>query len=100
MAGQILSGDTPAELIEHYTEYSGRMRPLPEWILGGAVVGVQGGTDKVLDVYDELEASAHPSPHSGCRTGSANERPVSARCGGTGSSTKITIAAGIDSGRN
>jgi alpha-glucosidase len=60
MAGQILSGDTPAELIEHYTEYSGRMRPLPEWILGGAIVGVQGGTDKVLDVYDELEALGTP----------------------------------------
>jgi alpha-glucosidase (family GH31 glycosyl hydrolase) len=60
MAGQILSGDTPAELIELYTAYSGRMRPLPEWILGGAVVGVQGGTDKVLDVYDELEALGTP----------------------------------------
>jgi sulfoquinovosidase len=60
MAGQILSGDTPAELIELYTEYSGRMRALPEWILGGAVVGVQGGTDKVLDAYDELEALGTP----------------------------------------
>jgi alpha-glucosidase (family GH31 glycosyl hydrolase) len=60
MAGQILSGETPAELIELYTEYSGRMRPLPEWILGGAVVGLQGGTDKVLDVYDELEALDTP----------------------------------------
>jgi alpha-glucosidase (family GH31 glycosyl hydrolase) len=60
MAGQILSGETPVELIELYTEYSGRMRPLPEWILGGAVVGLQGGTDKVLDVYDELEALGTP----------------------------------------
>jgi alpha-glucosidase (family GH31 glycosyl hydrolase) len=60
MAGQILRGETPAELIEQYTEYSGRMRPLPEWILGGAVVGLQGGTDKVLDVYDELEALGTP----------------------------------------
>jgi alpha-glucosidase len=60
MAGQILSGETPAELIELYTEYSGRMRPLPEWILSGAVVGLQGGTDKVLDVYDELEALGTP----------------------------------------
>ena len=60
MAGQILSGETPAELIELYTEYSGRMRPLPEWTLGGAVVGLQGGTDKVLDVYDELEALGTP----------------------------------------
>jgi sulfoquinovosidase len=60
MAGQILGGENPAELIELYTEYSGRMRPLPEWILGGAVVGLQGGTDKVLDVYDKLEALDTP----------------------------------------
>jgi len=60
MAGQILSGETPAELIGLYTEYSGRMRPLPEWILGGAVVGLQGGTEKVLDVYDELDALGTP----------------------------------------
>ena len=60
MSGQILSGDTPAELIEQYTEYSGRMRPLPDWILGGAVVGVQGGMDKVLDISDELEALDAP----------------------------------------
>jgi alpha-glucosidase (family GH31 glycosyl hydrolase) len=60
MRGQILSGDTPAALIEQYTEYSGRMRPLPEWILGGAVVGMQGGTDKVLEVYDELKGLGTP----------------------------------------
>jgi alpha-glucosidase (family GH31 glycosyl hydrolase) len=60
MRGQILSGDTPAELIGQYTEYSGRMRPLPEWILGGAVVGVQGGTQKVLDVSERLEALGAP----------------------------------------
>jgi alpha-glucosidase (family GH31 glycosyl hydrolase) len=55
MGGQILSGETPVELIEAYTEYSGRMRPLPEWILGGAVVGLQGGTDKVMETLDRLE---------------------------------------------
>jgi alpha-glucosidase (family GH31 glycosyl hydrolase) len=60
MTGQILSGETPVELIELFTEYSGRMRPLPEWILGGAVVGLQGGTDKVLDAYDELKALGTP----------------------------------------
>jgi sulfoquinovosidase len=60
MRGQILDGDTPAELIELYTEYSGRMRPLPEWILGGAVVGLQGGTQKVLDISERLEALDTP----------------------------------------
>ena len=60
MSGQILSGETPAELIEQYTEYSGRMRPLPEWILSGAVVGAQGGTEKVLGIAEELEALDTP----------------------------------------
>ncbi len=60
MRGQILSADTPGGLIEQYTEYSGRMRPLPEWILGGAVVGLQGGTDKVLEISDRLEALDAP----------------------------------------
>jgi alpha-glucosidase len=60
MRGQILNGDTPAELIKQYTEFSGRMRPLPEWILGGAVVGLQGGTQKVLDISKKLEALETP----------------------------------------
>jgi alpha-glucosidase (family GH31 glycosyl hydrolase) len=60
MSGQILSGDTPAELIQLYTEYWGRMRPLPEWILGGAVVGLQGGTDKVLEISKRLKALDTP----------------------------------------
>jgi sulfoquinovosidase len=52
--GQVLNGETPAELIRHYTAYSGRMRPLPEWILSGAVVGLQGGTRRVLDISRRL----------------------------------------------
>jgi alpha-glucosidase (family GH31 glycosyl hydrolase) len=60
MRGQILGGDTPARLIEHYTEYSGRMRPLPEWIISGAVVGLQGGKDRVLQISDELETLDTP----------------------------------------
>jgi alpha-glucosidase (family GH31 glycosyl hydrolase) len=60
MRGQILNGKSPAGLIEQYTEYSGRMRPLPEWILSGAVVGLQGGTQKVLDLSERLEALDTP----------------------------------------
>ena len=60
MRGQILSGDTPVELIQLYTEYWGRMRPLPEWILSGAVVGLQGGTDKVLEISKRLKALDTP----------------------------------------
>ena len=60
MRGQILGADTPEGLIEQYTEHSGRMRPLPDWILGGAVVGLQGGTDKVLETSEKLQALNAP----------------------------------------
>jgi alpha-glucosidase len=60
VAGQILNGDTPSELIEQYTEYSGRMRPLPHWMLSGAVVGLQGGTERVIRLYGELESFDTP----------------------------------------
>ena len=60
MEGQILNGDTPAELIGEYTEYAGRMRPLPDWILSGAVVGMQGGTREVRELRDRLEARDAP----------------------------------------
>jgi alpha-glucosidase (family GH31 glycosyl hydrolase) len=60
VSGQVLSADTPAGLIEQYTEYSGRMRPLPEWILSGAIVGLQGGTDRVLNIFGRLEALETP----------------------------------------
>ena len=58
--GQILYGETPADLIEEYTEYSGRMRALPAWILSGAVVGMQGGTQRVREIHRELEALDTP----------------------------------------
>src|SRR5918998_972676 len=60
MRGQIPAADTPAGSIERYTEYSGRMRPLPGWIMGGAVVGLQGGTDRVREILERLEALDAP----------------------------------------
>ncbi|CAN5855720.1 alpha-glucosidase [soil metagenome] len=60
MEGQILSADSPAGLIEQYTEYSGRMRPLPAWLTSGAVVGLQGGTEKVRQVYGRLQDLGTP----------------------------------------
>ncbi|ABG05503.1 glycoside hydrolase, family 31 [Rubrobacter xylanophilus DSM 9941] len=60
VSGQILHGTSPAGLIEEYTAYAGRMRPLPGWILEGAVVGVQGGTGRVLEVLERLEAAGVP----------------------------------------
>ncbi|KAL0359626.1 UNVERIFIED_CONTAM: Alpha-glucosidase 2 [Sesamum angustifolium] len=58
--GRILHGNSPAELIEHFTETIGRPQELPAWIISGAVVGMQGGTSKVRDIWAELQAKDTP----------------------------------------
>jgi len=60
ISGTIINGDTPVDLIREYTEFSGRMRALPDWALRGAIVGMQGGTDKVRHVYRELKKRNTP----------------------------------------
>ncbi len=55
MAGRVLAGESPLELIESYTRYAGRMRQLPDWIQQGAVIGMQGGTARVKEVYQALQ---------------------------------------------
>jgi sulfoquinovosidase len=60
MKGSILAGDSPATLISRYTEATGRMRALPDWILEGAVIGVQGGTEKVQRVWESLRQHETP----------------------------------------
>ncbi|KAE8680509.1 DNA gyrase subunit B [Hibiscus syriacus] len=45
MQGRILHGNSPLEIIEHFTETIGRPPELPEWVISGAVVGMQGGTE-------------------------------------------------------
>jgi alpha-glucosidase len=57
---QILRGDSPAALIRAYTEYAGRMRPLPSWVDRGAIVGIQGGTDVVRQRVAALQAAGVP----------------------------------------
>lgn len=60
MTGRILLGNSMLELIQRFTDYTGRMRPLPSWFNEGAVVGMQGGTDKVNAVLTELERRGTP----------------------------------------
>jgi len=47
MTGRILHGETPLDLIEAYTEYTGRMRAPPDWVHSGVILGVVGGTKSV-----------------------------------------------------
>jgi len=57
---RIVYGKTPLDLIEEYTLYSGRMRPLPDWIHQGVIVGLQGGTDEVQNKIAELDKAGVP----------------------------------------
>ncbi len=48
--------DEPLDLIEFYTEKTGRLPALPDWAYG-AIINVQGGTDIVTARLDSLEAA-------------------------------------------
>lgn len=56
MRGHVLFGDKPRDIVEALTVYTGRMPALPAWINEGAVVGMQGGTERVREVLAQLEA--------------------------------------------
>ncbi|XP_039028333.1 sulfoquinovosidase-like [Hibiscus syriacus] len=60
MQGRILHGNSPLEIIEHFTETIGRPPELPEWVISGAVVGMQGGTETVRSVWDKLKTYKVP----------------------------------------
>ncbi len=60
MTGQIIFGESYLDLIEEYTEYSGRMKLLPQWIHRGAIIGTMGGTEWVRHLYDLLKVYKTP----------------------------------------
>ena len=60
MTGRILYGRTPLELIAAYTDYAGRMRPLPDWVHQGLIAGLQGGTEVVRAKLAKLKEAEVP----------------------------------------
>ncbi|MFW5740040.1 MAG: alpha-glucosidase, partial [Myxococcota bacterium] len=56
MDGRILYGDDPLSLIERFTEYTGRMPPLPDWVNEGAVVALARDTESSLQIVQELQS--------------------------------------------
>ena len=60
LTGRILFGRSPLELIERFTDYAGRMPEPPAWVDEGAIVGMQGGTERVRAVWQQL--SDHGAP--------------------------------------
>ena len=53
----ILDGKTPAEITRQFVHAP---QPLPDWIHSGAIVGMQGGTEKVREVYAQLQKRGTP----------------------------------------
>lgn len=58
-SGALISGSSPTEIIASYTAPI-RMQPLPDWVHSGAIVGMQGGTDKVRQVWAQLQQRSTP----------------------------------------
>ena len=51
----LIIGSSPLELITAYTAFSGRLRPLPQWVGKGAVLGLQGGTESVQQTLEKVQ---------------------------------------------
>lgn len=60
---RVLLGGSPLELIEAFTEYAGRMRPLPDWAHEGLIVGAVGGPARIRRLADTL--ARHDVPVAG-----------------------------------
>ncbi|MGC6507707.1 MAG: alpha-glucosidase [Myxococcota bacterium] len=52
----LVVGDTPQACLEAYTLICGRMPMLPDWVHKGAILGMQGGTDKVRKMLSDLKS--------------------------------------------
>ncbi len=52
MSGRIFVGTTPKKVLESYTAYAGRMRPLPEWMIDGMMIVAGGGSEAVRRTID------------------------------------------------
>lgn len=60
LTARLVAGASPGALIEGYTRFAGRMEPLPEWVHSGAIIGLQGGEEKVERVVADLQRHGAP----------------------------------------
>ncbi len=57
---RIFFGETPREILSRYTAWAGRFPILPDWVHQGAIIGVQGGGEKVKRIQSQLEKYEAP----------------------------------------
>lgn len=48
---RLQNGSDVASLVGHLTNFLGHQPPLPVWIHSGAILGIQGGTTKVSNLF-------------------------------------------------
>ena len=51
--GQVMRASDMFGAVEMLTAYTGRMPPLPVWVDTGAILGIQGGQDKVNNIVEQ-----------------------------------------------
>jgi alpha-glucosidase (family GH31 glycosyl hydrolase) len=52
VSGYLMQADSMLDAITMVTDYTGRMPALPRWVDNGAVVGIQGGEEKVNKIVE------------------------------------------------
>lgn len=57
LRAQVVAGADPPALLRAHTDAVGKMPGLPAWTGHGAVLGLQGGTARVLRIVDEMVAA-------------------------------------------
>ena len=58
--GYLILRDTLSEVIQDVTSLTGRMRPLPNWSQTGAIIGLEGGEEGVIQIVDQLRKASVP----------------------------------------
>ena len=53
VSGHFMQAETMLDAITMLTEYTGRMPTLPEWVDHGAILGIQGGQEKVKRIVNQ-----------------------------------------------
>jgi alpha-glucosidase len=56
----VIVAASPKRLLTKTSEYTGRMRALPDWVHRGAILGIQGGSEKVRQVLKSFEPLRPP----------------------------------------
>ena len=52
---QVFSGEaSPQALLKSLSAFTGHMPPLPKWVHKGAIIGAQGGTDRINNLWQKL----------------------------------------------